>query len=329
MTEEKCAQATVPATCGELVQGTLDGIPCLVSCPIDTFSVAEVCHTRAQEWDMPCDRPKTIASLRAGMRYLGRRGGLRLRHDSSLPPGRGYGTSTADMAAALYALGHAVGRPLQPTEVAHLLVEIEPSDSTVLPGLALLAHRNAHFHEMLGEAPPLRILVIDPGGQVDTLAFNRIDHRPALRRLASAHREAFDLLRTSLRQRDWYGVGEASTRSARLHQGILPNPWLDDVCHLSAAIGGLGVCRAHSGTLLGILLDADEEGARSARHLPRELSLRLYQLCDGGPRDAEPCGRATTNAPAGGGLESAPERGQGIDAHTSLESGRARLGANR
>jgi len=290
LTEEKCARAAVPATCGELVQGTLDGIPCLVSCPIDTYSVAEVCHTHTPAWDVPCDRPKTMAGLRAGMRYLGRSGGLRLRLHSSLPPGRGYGTSTADMAAALYALGHAVGRPLQPAEAARLLVEVEPSDSTVLPGLALLAHRTARFHERLGAAPPLHVLVIDPGGQVDTVAFNRLDHRPALRRLAAAHREAFDLLRTSLRQRDWRGVGEASTRSAQLHQGILPNPWLDDVCHLSTSVGGLGVCRAHSGTLLGILLDADEEGARAAwqfvaRHLPREVSVRLHHLCDGGPHD--------------------------------------------
>jgi L-threonine kinase len=286
------------------------------------------------EWDVPRDRPKTMAGLRAGVRYLGQSGGLRVRLESDLPPGRGYGTSTADMAAALYALGRAVDRPLQPAEAARLLVDIEPSDSTVLPGLALLAHRNAHFHETLGEAPPLHVLVIDPGGQVDTLAFNRMDHRPALRRLASAHREAFDLLRTSLRQRDWRGVGEAATRSAQLHQGILPNPWLDDVCHLSAAVGGLGVCRAHSGTLLGILLDADEDGARAiwhfvARHLPRELSLRLHHLCSGGPRHLESPAGAATAAPAGNEPASARERDSGTAALRPPVSDRDQVRADR
>lgn len=288
----------MPATCGELVQGTLDGIPCLVSCPISVFSVARVCLTNGTGWDVPCDRPKALAALQAGARYLGHSGGLRVHLDSTLPPGRGYGTSTADLAAVLYALGHGCGRSLQPAEVARLVVAIEPSDSTMLPGLALLAHRDACFHELLGDAPPLWVLVIDPGGQVDTVAFNQLDHRPALRRLASAHREAFDLLRTSLRQRDWRGLGEAATRSARLHQGILPNAWLDDVCHLSTAVGGLGVCRAHSGTLLGILLDSDEDGARSAcrfvaRHLPPELGVQLVRLCDGGPHDPPSADMAT------------------------------------
>jgi L-threonine kinase len=278
-----------------------------VSCPIDAGSVARVCRIDGPNWDVPRDRPKTVAGLRSGMRYLGRSGSLRLRLRSTLPPGRGYGTSTADLGAALYALGHACDHPLQPGEVARLAVEIEPTDSSLLPGLTLLAHRTAHFHEVLGSAPPLFVLAIDPGGRVDTVSFNKADHRLALRRLASAHREAFDLLRVSLSCGDWRGLGEAATLSARLHHGILPNPWLDDACHLSAAVRGLGVCRAHSGTLLGILLDGDAAGAASAldfvvRHLPPNLSVRLYRLCDGGPHeplsmDGSPLAQVTQNRP--------------------------------
>jgi len=36
------AHVALPAACGELVQGTLDGVRCLVSCPIDRYSIAKV-----------------------------------------------------------------------------------------------------------------------------------------------------------------------------------------------------------------------------------------------------------------------------------------------
>jgi hypothetical protein len=32
----------LPAACGELFQGTLEGIPCLVSCPINRYAYAKV-----------------------------------------------------------------------------------------------------------------------------------------------------------------------------------------------------------------------------------------------------------------------------------------------
>jgi L-threonine kinase len=300
-------RAAVPATCGELVQGTLDGVPCLVSCPIDIYSVAEVrllclpvpqaasqtgsASPGRQCWQVPADRPKAVAALRAGLRHLGHESGTWLRLSSPLPPGRGYGSSTADVGATLYALGRACGRDILPAEAARLAVSIEPSDSSLFPGLTLFAHRSAGFHETLGWAPPLRLIVIDPGGEVDTLAFNDIDHKEALRRLALGHREAFELLRHSLRQSDWHGLGGAATLSASLHQTILHNPWLEQVLALAGQVGALGVCRAHSGTLLGILLDPAADVASSAayvaRRLPPEMAVHTHRLVGGGPLDED------------------------------------------
>lgn len=295
--------AAVPATCGELVQGTLDGIPCLVSCPIDVYSIATVRLDPGPHWRVPVERSKSVAALQAGLRHLGWSRGAALQLISPLPVGRGYGTSTADLSATLYALGSACGHEFTPPEVAHLAVSIEPSDSTSFPGLTLFAHRGGEFYETLADAPPLYVVVLDPGGEVDTVAFNRCDHRAALRRLASEHRQAFDMLRQSLQEGDWEMLGEAASLSSYLHQTILPNPWLDDVLKLARDVRALGVCRAHSGTLLGLLMDAATADVAAvatcvARQLP-SLAVRVHRLVGGGavdPRDLN--GAAAKKTPA-------------------------------
>ncbi len=287
---ELLASVAVPATCGELVQGTLDGIPCLVSCPIDRYSTAEIHLKPTPGWDMPCDAPKAVAALHAGLAYLGGAtwaGQLRLLSD--LPRGRGYGSSTADIGATLYALGQALGRSVVPEQVARLAVSVEPSDSTILPDLALFDHRRGRLHESLGPAPPLTVVVIDPGGEVDTLTFNRMNHRETLSRLAPQHREAFSLLREGLGEGNCEAVGEAATLSARAHQDILYNPLLEPVLAMAREVGAIGVCRAHSGTLLGLLLapgqaDPSAVVAFAARRLPDSVAVRPQRLLDGGPR---------------------------------------------
>ena len=283
-------QVALPGTCGELVQGTLDGLPCLVSCPIDCYSIAVVRLRATAHWTVPLDTPKVRAALQAGLAYLGctHRGG-QVQFASALPRSRGYGSSTADIGAALYALGLATGRRLTPTEVAGLAVQVEPSDSSLFPGLALWDHLQGQRYEDLGPPPALTVVVLDPGGAVDTLAFNRLDHRAALRRLVPVHQEAFALLHEGLRQGQLEAIGAAATLSATAHQAILPHPLLDLALTLAREVKAVGVCRAHSGTVLGLLLDpgrteASHVVACAARRLPTGVAVFSLPLVGGGPR---------------------------------------------
>ena len=45
----------------------------------------------------------------------------------------------------------------------------------MFPGIALIDHRCGSIAESLGPPPPMEVIVIDTGGTVDTLEFNRID----------------------------------------------------------------------------------------------------------------------------------------------------------
>ncbi len=159
-----CVTTVLPGTCGELVQGTLDGVPCLVSCPIDRYSIAHIELCPDPNWSVPHDAPKTAAALRAGLIYLGQTSwGGRLELDSDLPRGRGYASSTADVAATLYALGEAVGRKLTDTEVARLAVVCGAQRQHDLPRSDVIRSPSRQLPRMVGDPPSAVVVVCDPG----------------------------------------------------------------------------------------------------------------------------------------------------------------------
>lgn len=263
----RSATARLPGTCGEWVQGTLDGIPCLVSCAIDWYAEATV--TVGMDGRVGADgrpplhnTPKAAAALRLALAARqAQNANARLELRNPLPRGRGYASSTADVAGAIYAVGAALGRPFTPEETARLAVQVEPSDSTIFPGPTLFAHRDARFHRPLPSLPPLAVVILDPGGEVDTLAFNAVDHSARLRRLAPAHRDAFARFEAGLKAGDPVETAQAATLSARLHQAILPSTLVDAALECYAHLGALGICRAHSGTLVGLICRPEDADA--------------------------------------------------------------------
>jgi L-threonine kinase len=272
---------SLPGTCGEWVQGTLDGEPCLVSCPVDWFGDVTVRFADcAGPWVLPPGATKAASALRKGLAILGAAEVAgRLDIANPLPRARGYASSTVDVAGAILALGKALGRDLAPDQVARLAVEVEPSDSIMFPGLALLAHRSAAFYRILHPAPPLAVVILDPGGAVDTLSFNDIDHRRALERLAPQHRDAFALLEAGLTAGDGRMVAQAATASALLHQALLRNPLIEPALRLVRQAGAWGIVRAHSGTLVGLVCEPERAGdlARLAAEHFGDCTIRQHK----------------------------------------------------
>ena len=269
----RAATAYVPATCGELVQGMHDGGHFLVSCPIDLFAAVTVEVAEEGRVHAPPDCPKAAAALRAALAFFGaEERGVRLRVDSPIPRSKGMGSSTADVAGAIYALAAALGRRISPSQVADLALAVEPTNSSLFPGLALLDHRSGTRREEIGPPPPAEILVLDCGGEVDTLAYNAVDRTEVLHSLAPQVAEALDLVREGVARRDLDLVGQGATLSARAHQAVLPKAPLEAAIALGRQAGAAGVCAAHSGTVLGVLFPPDR-----ARHaeVAREFALAL------------------------------------------------------
>jgi L-threonine kinase len=179
-----------------------------------------------------------------------------------------------------------------------LAASLEPTDSTLFPGLAVFSHRDGQRHELLGAVPPVEVLVLDPGGQVDTVQFNDLDHSATLSRLAADHLEAFALLKKSIATLDWAGVGQAATLSACAHQAILADDLGPVAWRLARDTRSLGVCRAHSGTLWGVLVDPLREDVNAiesylTRRLPPGIAMHRERLVDGGPRVLTPSQTST------------------------------------
>ena len=129
---------------------------------------------------------KTHAALQVGLAYLGRTAsGGYVRLQTKLPRGRGYGVEHRGYwrhSLCPWAGGRS-GTRLR-AKLPDSLSTSRPSDSSLFPGLALWDHRHGHVYEDLGAPPALMVVVLDPGGAVDTLAFNQLDHREVLRQLA-------------------------------------------------------------------------------------------------------------------------------------------------
>jgi L-threonine kinase len=138
----RSARASVPMTCGELVQGVdVDG-PFLISCPIDLRGSA-VC-TRSDSTGhirvVPDDRVKTADVLSLLMPEGDLRTGLEVLLSNTAPVGRGYGSSTADIAAGLAAAATVVGIDLTVHAIGRLATRIEPTDSSFASGLVIFDH---------------------------------------------------------------------------------------------------------------------------------------------------------------------------------------------
>ncbi len=287
---QKTAVAAIPATCGELVRGTWQGQPCSVSCPIDQYSTAIVTVSKAKlQTQQQPQFLKANKALLAGLAWLGHENcNGRFYIDTSIPRGRGYGSSTADIGAVLYALAQACERPLLPSQASLLATQIEQTDSTLFSGLAMLNHSNGHLVESFSETPPLIVIVIDPGKLVNKKSYKQ-DFKNTSIELALTHQIAFTLLKQGLLFKDWEMVGKAATLSATAHQNVLFNPMLDKILKIAESVSALGICRTHSGSLLGMLLDpvkvdvnAINRYARS--HFPTQVKISITSLVGGGPR---------------------------------------------
>ena len=285
------ASATAPGTCGELAQGMLDGIVCMVTCPIDLYSTATVQLSPGEGGiSAPANSPKASRAVQATLDYL-EEGGLKasLRLDSPLPRGKGMASSTADVSASSVATASALGRELSPPQIAEIALSIEPSDGVMFPGVSIFDHREGRVARTIGQAPPMYVVVLEFNGSVDTLEFNRVDRDKALKRLTPEMAKAVFLIEDGIRRCDPERVGRGATMSAIANQKLLPNAHFEEVVELSEDAGAVGVNVAHSGTVIGMLFADDPRLAKNASSLARQRlggleSARRCRLVGGGVR---------------------------------------------
>ena len=293
------ATARAPGVCGELVQGMLGSVYYLVTCPIDFFSrvTVELYAAGPDEGnprvDAPEDCAKTACAVAHTLAWLGRSDlAAKVFVGNPIPRSKGMGSSSADLAAAITATYLALGNELGPETVAEIALGVEPTDGVMVPGLAIFDHREGRIKESIGPPPPMEIVALDFGGTVDTLEFNRTDRSGLWRDIEGETTEALGLVKDGVERCEPVLIGRGATLSAWAGQRILPKPMLPAVAEFAESIGAVGVNVGHSGTIIGVLLDARPRRGKSAFRQAREAfpeaeMVHHFRLLGGGVHKVE------------------------------------------
>lgn len=252
-------QGVFPDETGRLHRGLLT-LPCPRGESIVTFWPDDGKNIRTR----PAGRSKAAKAAMLTFQELGHRyasGNLTI--ETTIPVGYGYGSSTADVVAAIRAAAAAAGAELRRSMICRLAVAAETASDAIVFGeqAVLFAHREGTVLEYFpGEYPPVHVIgfVSRDDAPIDTLTF-----APA--RYDSSEIESFRVLlglaRHAIGNQDARLLGHVATVSARINQRYLPKRHFEELSRISEEVGACGVQVAHSGNLMGVLIDAKEPNA--------------------------------------------------------------------
>lgn len=286
----------VPGSCGELLQGQMQGKPFLVTCPIHCYTVARVS-------DHICGihglGRKSLLALKRTLLSLGKQEfpwGMML--ESELPQGKGMASSSADIAATIAAVSLAFGCRPHPAEIMRIAADIEPTDAVFCPDVVRINHITGEILADYQGLPAFRISVYDTGGEVDTIRYHdQMDGRMMEQDLT----EALALFEKGFCRKDAAAIARAATWSSRNNQKLLFKEGLEELWALARVQGALGVNVAHSGTVIGVLWPEDFPD-RNLRQIDLMVQQRFPLLT-----------LQMQTALRGGGVEVAGEKGDYVE----------------
>jgi L-threonine kinase len=315
---------SVPGSCGELVQGMTEGVNVHITCPIDRFSRATAKTTNTgrvsntvdiqinrihidienrtnegsnryfkQENNGPENNnsngstEKVSRAIRSFYNKHGIEHNIVIDIESELSAGKGMASSTADIGAALYAAASATGIETGVSDVAAIAIEIEPTDGILFDGIVLYDHKKGDRLEFIGAAPPVDVIVLEPRQTIDTILFNRTKQETGPPGDQILVEEALQMAKEGIGCLDLKLLGQAASLSARLNQRLLFKPELEDIIEITARKGALGVNVAHSGTVIGIIVEsgyAERVFDKIYHYVPKGWYAYLASMIDGGIR---------------------------------------------
>lgn len=285
------AVAQCPASCGELIQGWILGSEKLVSCPVAWYSTVEVCDGAPLAQERPLSR-RMVERLLQHWGYPAQMSqALRIEIHSTIPLAKGMASSTADIAATAVAAAQHLGRRLDEATLAALCVSLEPTDSTLFRQLTLFDHNDASTQIACGSAPAVDVLLLESPLTLRTADYHRRARQKALLAEAAALQRAWQRLQEACQHHDPYRLGEATTLSAIASQRLLPKAGFPALLAMVEKYGLYGVNVAHSGSVVGVLLDRRRHDVEALKHhLARHGLTRhwptqhLLKLVSGGVR---------------------------------------------
>lgn len=280
----------MPGSCGELVQGCIDGVDFHISWPINRFSTATISMVNGRTMKVPEGLVKTARAIEKAFVIINPEDGVEIEISSDIPVGKGMASSTADIGAALIGTFEIFGVKIAQKTIAKTALSVEPTDGTLFDGIVAFDHIKGQMLETIGGAPPVDLIVLEPPGSLDTVRFNGEKQKLAEETCPADERiikEAYEMAVTGIKNFDIKLIGEAATISATLNQKLLPKPELSDIISVCKSKGAAGVNVAHSGTVMGVLVEhgfAERLLDKISHYIPKGWKAYPAKVIDGGAR---------------------------------------------
>lgn len=246
-----------PASCGEFVQGIIDDEEYLCSYAINMYS--KVCIEEKLK-DINLGRHKSrIAIEKVFEKFnLPKKDtkNISLNINSKIPVGKGMASSTADIGATIKATLSLIDKDLNSEEISKLAAEIEPTDSIFINKNSIFNPLNGTVIKYLGNITNAKVIILEPNKVLDTMKIRmRKDYSKLKIENKEIIKKSFALLEEGLKKDDLSLVGDACTLSSLANENIEKKEYLNEIIKISKLYGAYGVNIAHSGTVIGILID--------------------------------------------------------------------------
>jgi len=254
--------AVHPGSCGELIQGNIQGRDMLISFPVDLFTTVRLYECKNPASRNRFHKSSTLLSNmleRWGYAWLDRQ--LDIEIESSIPRGKGFASSTADLCGVYICLLKLLRRKYDTKEAMEEFIRIEPTDSILFREMTLFDYKEGKRFSSIGPYMKFHILAFEGSRIVDTQEFNRkvLPRLGYLDDIIPDVRQAVDIS-------DISGISKASSISIKRNMSRVPYEIFSSIEDLRLKTGGLGIIGGHSGDLLGIVYDDKEKFRYAARY---------------------------------------------------------------
>ena len=248
-----------PGSCGEFVQGILDNNEYLVSYAIDKYSKAII---EERKDNIKLGPKKSRMAIEEVFKHfnldLSFTKNLSLEIISEIPVGKGMASSTADIGATIKATLNLLNKNMTQREISKLASKIEPTDSIYINENCIFDPLKGEVKRVLGNISNVNVLVLEPDEKLNTIELrNNKDYQNIKLKNKDIMDIAFEGLEEGFKNNDLKLIGEACTISSIANENIHKKEYLSEIIKISNDYGAYGVNIAHSGTVVGIILDND------------------------------------------------------------------------
>ncbi len=271
----KIGKGRCNGTFGELVQGIIDDRPFLITFPIQSLrsEASFIPDPTSPELTGVNSKVKAMKAGKLLLNQFGLNGGGKLEIRSNIPMGKGMASSSADIVASIKAIAHSYSLPLTQDIISAIAAKIEPTDGVMYDEVVAYDYIHGDLIESFGVFPPFILVGIDLGGAINTIEFNQL--RKAYDQYDQhLFSEAYHWVREGFRKNEFSHICKATTISARVNQKVLRKPYFFEMEKLAHAFQG-GIVVAHSGTVVGIIIDKNR---RNSNEIVFQLSMHLSLL---------------------------------------------------